>query len=227
VNGSPIVTLTVFDSFRDAWRVLIGSVLDSGNDLGEQSTRELWAVAYSVSDSTPDRTLLALCEAPEAWVDRELDERTSLTAANPGDAWRQWPEVFESRLKRGRFHYTYPERMAPQIKQLIALLNTRPSTRRGMLMVWDACRDAGEETEVPCTVSSQFTVRNECLHAAFYTRSNDLARLWPVDVYLYAGFQAWLAMQVGVRTGTFSHFIGSLHIYDRDLEFSRQLLPHL
>lgn len=72
--------------------------------------------------------------------------------------------------------------------------------------------------DVPCTVALQFFIRDGLLYMTTYMRSNDLWTGFPYDVFAFTSFQILLAFKLGVGIGTYTHFAGSLHLYERSLK---------
>jgi len=223
----PSFSFLQFATFDQSYKFLIELVLRDGFDLPEQNCREVFGVAYQLDTPSVRKELLAVTNIPTDWIKEELAERISGQPINPGTAWRQWPEAFLPRLSSGRFAYTYAERMYHQLSNLVSLLRTNPTTRRAILSIWDPKLDSGNHSEVPCTIMSQYALRAGSLNSIYYTRSNDCISFLVADVYLYIAIQVWLVDQLGCKLGTFSHIIGSLHIYDKDLEQAKVLLKHL
>ena len=71
--------------------------------------------------------------------------------------------------------------------------------------------------DLPCTISLQYLIREGALHCIVYMRSNDLWLGFPYDVFCFTAFQTKLAMELGVKLGTYTHIAGSLHLYERNL----------
>ena len=55
-------------------------------------------------------------------------------------------------------------------------------------------------------------------------RSNDVYRGFPGDVFAFTFLQELVARTLGLEIGTYSHFVGSLHLYDTDEEKARDYL---
>jgi len=216
-----------FSTFDGAYKFLIKTVLDAGEDLPEQGCREVFGVAYQIDKPLIRQELLKATGVPIDWIEEELKERISGKPINPGTAWQRWSDFFRPRLRADKFTYTYAERMHYQLDALVSRLKSNPTTRRAILSVWDPRADSRSKLEVPCTVMSQYAVRRGCLNSVYYTRSSDCINFLVADVYLYVGVQTWIADQVGFELGSFSHVIGSLHIYYDDLDEVSTLLGQL
>lgn len=111
-----------------------------------------------------------------------------------------------------------------QIANVIALLRDKPSSRRAVVQIFDAEDIASYHKEVPCTCTLQFLLRNGCLHMLTSMRSNDAFIGLPHDVFAFTMLQEIIARSLSVEPGTYSHAVGSLHLYENKREDTRQYL---
>lgn len=95
------------------------------------------------------------------------------------------------------------------------LLRKSPETRQAVLHIKTA--DNKESNDVNCTVCLQFFIRDNKLHVTTYMRSNDIWMGFPYDVFQFTCMQILMSMELGVEVGTYTHIVGSLHLYERDL----------
>lgn len=112
----------------------------------------------------------------------------------------------------------YHQRGQNQIGNVISLLSKRPNSRRAVIQLFDAEDIGGEYKEVPCTTTLQFFVRDGRLFAAITMRSNDAFMGLPHDVFCFTMLQEMIACALNLELGTYRHFVGSMHFYDRDFE---------
>jgi thymidylate synthase len=110
----------------------------------------------------------------------------------------------------------FRQRGQDQIRNVTRLLRKRPSTRRAVIQLFDAEDLAADHKEVPCTTSLQFFVREERLHLVATMRSNDAYIGLPHDVFCFTMLQEMIARTINCELGSYRHFVGSLHLYDRD-----------
>lgn len=94
------------------------------------------------------------------------------------------------------------------------LLTREPLSRQAILHIKTA--DNTPSKDVNCTVCIQFLIRDGKLHATVYMRSNDIWTGFPYDVFSFTAMQCKMAMELGVKIGTYTHIAGSLHLYERD-----------
>ena len=67
-------------------------------------------------------------------------------------------------------------------------------------------------------------IREGQLETVVTMRSNDAFRGLPHDAFSFTMIQEIMARILGHELGTYTQFVGSLHLYDSDLQLSRQYL---
>lgn len=112
------------------------------------------------------------------------------------------------------FAGAYGPRFAEQLAYVVAALRADPATRQAVLTFWKPA--PAPSKDIPCTVSIQFLLRGGALHAHGFMRSNDAWLGFPYDLFNFTQLQAYVAALVGVPTGTYTHTVGSFHIYEPD-----------
>lgn len=113
-----------------------------------------------------------------------------------------------------------------QIEKIIELLKKDPTSRRAILNINSANEQVIETKDEPCTLSLQFLLRDGRLHLIGVMRSNDLWFGFPYDIAFFTELQKYIARRLGVAPGKYTHFVGSLHIYQRNLTEIVSSLDH-
>lgn len=188
-------------------------------------TRELTNYIYTVLD--PDFTQIE--GTHDQWVEAEWDDRVA-GGLNPGHAWKTRKEVWNEFLERsgspkivgegpGQFAYTYSMRMGGKHMELIIdELKKNPHSRQLYLPVWGSTDEQRRgRRRVPCSLGYWFVQRNGAVNLTYMMRSCDFATHFPNDVALACIMQAWIAKETNYEIGTFTHFIGSFHVYAKDV----------
>ena len=113
-----------------------------------------------------------------------------------------------------------------QMDAIVELLRSaRRSTRRAVIPIFEAGDIVGRmRKEVPCTTALQFLLRGKKLHLVANMRSNDAYVGLPHDVFAFTMLQEIVARKVGVELGTYTHMVGSLHLYDEHVPMVHQYL---
>ena len=189
-------------------------------------TKELSNYIYTVL--RPDYTEIE--GVHEEWVQAEWKDRL-VGNLNPGKAWRERPDVWKPLLERdrgmrrgtnppSRFSYTYSERMGGRhIDFIIDELKIHPHSRQLWLPVWsvtDETRRGGRR--VPCSLGYWLVQREGALNLTYMMRSCDFFTHYPNDVALAAMLLHYVAKQTGYKVGSFIHFVGSFHVYHKDVK---------
>jgi len=81
-----------------------------------------------------------------------------------------------------------------------------------------------EVKDSPCACTLQFLIREEQLHLIVHMRSNDAIWGLPYDMFLFTMLQELLANELGTPLGTYTHIVGSLHLYEHHFELARGIL---
>ncbi len=120
----------------------------------------------------------------------------------------------------------YGPPVADQLPWVIKQIEDQEDTRQALLTIWRP--RPGPSADVPCTISMQFMLRNDALEMVVYMRSNDLWLGFPYDLFVFTMIQRYVAHAIGVPAGPYHHHVGSLHVYERDLDAARAALdaPH-
>lgn len=89
----------------------------------------------------------------------------------------------------------------------------KQDTRRAIIAVYRE-DDQTNLYDVPCTCVLQFFPRAGALHALAQMRSNDAFIGMAHDVFAFTLLQEILARSAGLELGTYTHQVGSLHLYE-------------
>lgn len=118
----------------------------------------------------------------------------------------------------------FDQRGNDQIQNIIKTLKAGHSTKRAVIQIFNAEDIATRHIEIPCTCNLQFLIRRGKLDLIVYMRSNDAHLGLPHDVFCFTMIQEIVARSVGVKLGSYKHFVGSLHLYECDHEAAAQYL---
>lgn len=179
-------------------------------------TKELQNYIYTVLQPKPGDL-----NPIQPWADLEWEERVSLWV-NPGEAWKSRAEVWAEFLNSdGRFAYTYSERLSWNIGRIVAELKLHPESRQLYLGIWEPVNDIhylGGKARVPCSLGYWFLYRQGRLGMTYFQRSCDYSTHMQNDLYLATKMLQFVAKEAGVIPGHLIHWIGSLHVYTKDVE---------
>lgn len=121
---------------------------------------------------------------------------------------------------RGSSHPDQPDQLA----QVIELLRERNETRRAVIQLFSGADLVEHHEDVPCTCTLQFLRRGQYLDLIVYMRSNDVFIGFPHDVFCFTMIQELVARSIEVELGQYVHIVGSLHLYDDNVEDAQRFL---
>lgn len=127
----------------------------------------------------------------------------------------------------------FNKRGQDQIANVLRILKENPNSRRAVIQLFDSDDliqlidtegQAVARKEIPCTCTLQFMIRKRHLHMFTHMRSNDAYIGLPHDVFCFTMLQEIIARSLNVELGTYKHFVGSLHLYEKDIGGASQYL---
>lgn len=110
-----------------------------------------------------------------------------------------------------------------QIYKVVDLLREKSTSRRAVLQLFKQS-DLRNDIEVPCTISIQLLVRDSKLDMIASMRSNDAYMGLPHDVFSFTMIQEIVARELGIHVGRYTHFVGSLHLYEKHEDQARKFV---
>lgn len=224
------------ETVRDVWtrglRSFDPTVQGKMVDKEHYEMLELVPYTYTVAPTAPAEAQLMVKRAGQHFKTYEdtvetlddLFEDRIAGYSNPEPSIKRrkyWQSLTEP---SGKFSYSYAERMS-SLGHYVEALKRNKAMRGCFLGIWDASKDfsnVGSGRRVPCSIGYHFLIRSDQLTLIYMMRSCDLARHFASDVYLALKLQRHVAKEVGVKVGTFTHFISGLHVYKKDVPDERK-----
>ncbi|GAI64994.1 unnamed protein product [marine sediment metagenome] len=205
----------IYGDFKIAASELEQNLYTNGGRVA--NTIELTNIAYEVSSPHLEDLI-----PHQPWANVEFEDRMTTGYRNPGNAWKELPEVWEPMMEEHKgsdgliyksFSYTYNERMLHQLGDILQELRYNPNSREAYLAVWNSTVDPKRlsRRRVPCTLGYQFLIRGGKLNVTYIQRSCNFPKHYQDDCYLALKLQIWMAKGLGIPIGGFSHWVGSLH----------------
>ena len=111
-----------------------------------------------------------------------------------------------------------------QFFRVLNILKVKPFSRQAVIQIFDSDDLLESHEDIPCTCTMQFSVRKNLLHLLVSMRSNDAYLGLPHDVFSFTMIQEIMAVALGYEIGTYKHSVGSLHLYDANVEKAEQYL---
>lgn len=211
--------MKTYADFSDAWFLELSETRSRGEESRPRglATRERRWVEFAVEDSMT---------FPVAAEGRRFANVIGILEGLSLVGQVSVPETFTDRIAKfreftdaGIFHGAYGQRVNGRLGDLVELLKRDPDSRQAVLTIYDSRSDLGAaKRDIPCTVALQFLRNGDRLEMRVTMRSNDMWLGTPYDFAQFAILQASVAQAVGLRPGRYVHSVGSLHIYERDLD---------
>jgi thymidylate synthase len=127
----------------------------------------------------------------------------------------------------GKFWGAYGPRIVNQLPIIIERLREDPDTRQAVITLWDPEFDAhGGKKDHPCTSLFNFRIRDGKLNMSTFMRSNDAIHGWTFDLIQFSMLMQSMAYELGVDVGTYSHHVGSFHIYEPHWGVAQEIIDN-
>lgn len=217
---------------------LVDLVRDDGDrvDVRGLATRELTGVTLVFND--PDAPLLPIAVGRRINTQLAAVEALSLVAGcTSSDLLRRAaPGYTDVMIDPTDLEYgAYGPRIRGQLFQVIHHLRENPTSRRAVVSIWRG-EDLTHEGDRPCTMTLQFLVRSGRLELVVAMRSQDVWLGAGMDMFVFGQLRDTMARALDVVPGRYVHHVGSLHLYETDVErvaeltaarvVDRSTLPH-
>ena len=122
--------------------------------------------------------------------------------------------ILDFEIERGKWPYTYHDRIAWQIPFVVQELKRNPHSRRAAIDVRSP-RDMISD-DPACLQHLQFFVRDGKLHLKVLFRSNDACKATFMNAFALIMLQQRIGDQLGLEVGTYTHRANSFHVYEAD-----------
>lgn len=113
-----------------------------------------------------------------------------------------------------------------QIELIIEMLQKDSNSRRAVINLNVPNPNAIITKDEICTIAVQFYIRNGKLNCTTMMRSNDIWFGFPYDVAFFTDLQKYIAMRLNVKYGTYTHFVVSMHMYNKDYDKIQEIIKN-
>jgi thymidylate synthase len=220
-------------SYREALYETLGLLRKEGRVIAPRgmATLELEDVCLTISDP---RDRVALLPGRRADIFATVAETLWVIAGREDVAFvaHYLPRMHDYSDDGLSLHGAYGPRLrnwrgVDQLQQVRTVLTEDPESRRAAVVLFDPERDLTAPTkDVPCNNWLHFTIRDGRLNLRVASRSMDA--LWgsTINVFEWTVLQELMALWLGVKLGTYTHFVGSMHLYYGMRERVDEILSH-
>lgn len=219
----------VADSINEGWYRLLLQLMDGAGENMHKSaprgmeTREILGAQLYLRDPAmcivgyPARRLNYTFMCAEAlWLSMGLNRVDLIRPYNHSLG------KFAADPGASHFQGAYGPRIIDQIDYVVDTLTKDPDSRQAIISIWRPRPRAS--ADIACTISMQFFNRDDHLHMHTYMRSQDIWLGTPYDIFTFTFIQSLVAYRLDLDAGSYTHTMGSLHLYERDFGGARRVL---
>lgn len=231
------MSVTVFEgnSVNDVWSQAFWALAEMANDSFKDPSRdgpvvgEICDAVFCVADPTRNIVTSDIRKMPMRYAVGEL--AWYLSGSNRVRDIARFAKKWEEISDDGEHNNSaYGYRIFSQFgfnqwNYVKKLLTKDPNTRQAVIHI--KTPNDSETKDTPCTVYLQFFIRKGKLNLSVHMRSNDIWMGVPYDMFSFCFLQMKMAMELGVEIGEYTHYAGSLHMYERDYLVSKENIEKL
>lgn len=209
-------------SFANAWWVLLNELNHSGKIVCPrgQETKEIMNVTLSVRDGLNNILLSNVRDlnyrfmiAEWLWIYAGFEDVETLAQYN--SVMRNFSD--DGQILSG----AYGPRLLAQWDYILGNL-VRPDSRQAVATIWTP--SPKDSKDIPCTISAQWLVREDKIHATVNMRSSDIWLGLPYDFFNFSQLTNGLAAYLGIEVGGVTFNLGSSHLYSTNYVKAREIL---
>ena len=208
----------------------LGKLLEEGVTVAPrgQVTRELRAVTFEIAD--PTARTMTLARRNSNIFATVAETLWFLGGRNDLDFVKPYLPRYEDYSDDGTIlHGAYGARMlhwngVDQLHSVLERLAEDPMSRRAVIILYNPALDNSPSKDIPCNNWLQFLIRGDQLHLHVVQRSQDVIWGGTIDVFQWTVLQELVAGWLGLRLGQYTHFVGSLHLYERHFDRGKRII---
>lgn len=208
------------------YKNLCKNLIDFGEEVGD--TLEFRNVQFNIHDIKENivgiRNLSASYLFGEwLWYFSGINDVSFISAF--GSMWKRLSD--DGITSNSAYGYIMKQKFGfDQIEKVIELLKKDPNSRRAVINLNTPNEKVIETKDEPCTIALDFYIRDNKLNCTCMMRSNDIWFGLPYDAAFFMELQKYIADQLGVEYGIYTHFAVSLHAYIKDLDKIRSVVEN-
>lgn len=208
----------IANNIDDIYRKTCNALLHEGTEVN--GTLELNNFSFTLTDIT--NNIVNIRNISKSYLFGEL--LWYMTARNDIDFIQKfsgfWGRISDDGVTSNSAygHILFKRHGFDQVHKIIDLLIADPNSRRAVLNFNVPNENVIETKDEICTIALQMYIRDGKLNCTGIMRSNDIWLGTPYDVAFFTELQKYIAHRVGVEYGTYTHFVTSIHAYDRNRE---------
>jgi len=216
--------------YDEQYRQALGLVLDQPAELNMRTGKAVRAYAgLSMRIDLEDDgfPLLSLRKMPMSFVPEVMWILSGTKDAKWLSAHTKIWDAFKDEDGSIGVAYGYRIRQSfgvDQLDEVVRKLDEDPSTRHGVVQIWDASEDLTiPRKNIPCPVMFTVGLIRGRLNLHLVIRSNDMVLGHPTDVAGFALLAHMLAQRLGAVPGVMTVSISNAHVYEDQVPFAEEM----
>lgn len=216
-----------FKNVQEAWVGMASNVINFGDEVN--GTLELNNISFTIENPIDnivrcrDNFSLPYYLGETIWYGAGSDETSFISKF--GKIWNKLSD--DGKTNNSAYGYILKSKHGfNQIYKMAELLSFDPNSRRAVMNINVPNKNVIDTKDEMCTIALQFLLRDGKLNMTGIMRSNDLWTGTPYDLFYFTAIQQKVAKMLDVEVGTYTHFVTSLHIYDRDIDKVKKSLDN-
>lgn len=212
-----------YDNINSLYHDLVMSLKVRGHDTGD--TKELLNVMFSLDDINNNVITTRNISYKYALAELIWYFSGDNSVKFIGQFANLWKKITDDGItNNSAYGFILKEKFGfDQIEKIIELLKKDKNSRRAVLNINTPNERVIETKDEPCTISIQFFIRDNKLYCTTVMRSNDIWFGLPYDAIFFTELQKYVAHRLSCEYGAWTHFVGSMHVYKRDLDKIKRL----
>jgi thymidylate synthase len=206
-------------TLSEAYSTLVSELLIDGET--QANTVELTNTIIEIEKPSLKNIHFALRKISKNYLRTELkwywEGRNDVKSI--GDAAKMWYDISDDgETSNSAYGYIIQlKHNKNQLNEVLKVLQKDPSSRKAVLSIIDPTLNKLETKDLQCTIAIQFLIRKNKLHMTVFMRSNDIYFGFPYDSIYFITLQEWLAKNLNIDVGSYTHHATSMHVYKRDI----------
>jgi thymidylate synthase len=210
------------DDFSLAWMKLLYGILHNGAEVSPRNmeTKELTNVTFHVKDGLSNILISDVRDlnyrfmiAEWLWTRGGMADVGSLERYN--SIMRQFSD--DGIYLAG----AYGPRLKTQWKYVFENLQ-QPFSRQAIASIWTT--SPWPSKDIPCTLTLQWLIRNECINCTVNMRSSDAWLGLPYDFFNFSQLTNVVSSSFGLPVGSMTMNLASSHLYKQHFDLAKKLL---
>jgi thymidylate synthase len=232
-----MMTHRTYPTFDAAYRPILRDLLENGKKVSPrgQNCFEIINYGFTIEDAT-DPTLIycGLLERQEVYDKYRESEIQWYLSGNlsaesaPSKFWLKLAN--EAGLITSNYGHMmlydykipYGDDWLTSLQYVVKTLQNDKDSRQAIAHYGDPTHFWEGNKDLPCSIAQQFFIRDGKLECITTMRSNDVWIGTPYDVAWFCYFMNMVASLLEVPVGRYHHNVGSMHLYEKNLEDAKK-----